>query len=161
MSPVRFILMYSFPCFDEREQSFLSYTGLIQMARERPFLTSVIVQETSDKPESGTRPGHLSLHIPDNSEGLKLGYKDLTAPECNWTFSYEELRAAGMPLSRLDGQIFASMPYRVLAPEDKAMAFQVTIVPGGCFLSASSVHNFVDAFSLVSVMHEWARNCQE
>ena len=162
MPPLRFSLMYCFSCVDSDKEHIFSilHAGLVQMIRERPFLTAVVVQENSDKPANGTRPGHLSLDIPEHFETPELVFKDLTAPESGWNSSYEELRAAGMPLSKLDGRIFAPVPYGILAPGDRAMAFQATMVRGGCFLSGSSVHNFVDAFGLLTVMHEWARKCR-
>ena len=156
MPPLRFTLIYCFSSVDSDKEHIFSIlnAGLLRMIRERPFLTAVVDQQSSDKPANGTRPGHLSLDIPEHLKKPELVFEDLTAPESGWSSSYEELRAAGMPVSKLDGRIFAPVPHGILAPGDRAMTFQATFVRGGCLLGGSSVHNFVDTLGLLTVMHE-------
>ncbi|KAL1623910.1 hypothetical protein SLS56_008105 [Neofusicoccum ribis] len=130
------------------------------MVEKRPFLAGRLKrhqQGDEQQQRDDARPGSLSLEIPSSPiDEVKLDVSNLP-----WECSYEELRAAGMPLSKLDGSALSPVPYGVASSSNRVFEAKLSFIPGGCFLSVSTCHAFVDAWGFIVIMDMWSRCCRE
>ena len=151
-------LIYGFPCTPDRRSHVLSVlqAGLLETLQYRPYLTADILRNESQD----VRPGSLMLKVPEPFEEIKITVQDLTLPGSTWKDSYEDLRAAGMPLSKMDPKVLA--PYVAgTATTTKVLTAQMNFIPGGCLFTICMAHAFVDAYGAAIVIDLWAKHCRK
>jgi hypothetical protein len=153
------ILCFPSPSAAQEKTLSILQNALSKTVMERPYLAGEVVCDDSDQPSDNSRPGNLSLSVPEADVDIRIGVNDMTHPGHEWTHTYESLRNAGMPLSALDAKFLAPMSgYKT---SNKVMAAQANFIPGGCLLSVYFQHSFVDAYGTSLVMAAWAENCRE
>jgi hypothetical protein len=158
LPPLYVALIYGFPCSpDGKDQVFSVLQGGISNAvRERPILSADILRDESEQ----ARPGSLLLKIPESDPDIHIAQNDMSIPEKLWIHTYEELKAAEMPLSLLDGKVLAPMVSGI-APTTKVMSAQLNYIPGGCLLSVAFAHAFVDGIGVITILELWAKHCRK
>ncbi|KAI9739475.1 MAG: hypothetical protein M1818_005163 [Claussenomyces sp. TS43310] len=129
--------------------------GLLRLVEDYPFLSGEITRDRSHT----LRAGHLTLSISTPPEEIQIVKKDLRLPGSGWKDSYEELRKAGMPSSRLDARILAPLAAGVCTTR-RVMSAQVNFIPGGTLLSVCFSHAFVDARGASIIIGLWAKICK-
>ncbi len=156
--PLYNAFIYAFPCpFAQREKVLsILENGWSKTLDERPILAGEVGFDRS----RGVRPGSLKLSIPETRQNAKIVVNDLTLPGGTWTDSYEDLRAQGMPPSKLDGKVLAPLVSGV-GSTSKVVTVQVNFIPGGCFLSFCTSHSFIDASGNTLILEMWAKHCRE
>ncbi|KAM7203159.1 Transferase family domain containing protein [Naviculisporaceae sp. PSN 640] len=163
MPPLWMTLVLCFPCPDSQKDHVTQtlQQGLSRMVAERPFLAGKLKRDGDDATD-GARPGSLSLEIPENPvQEVKLAINDMSLPGSGWDYSYDDLRAAGMPLSKLDGGRLSPVAYGVASASNRVFEARLSFIPGGCFLSVSTCHAFVDAWGFIVIMNMWASCCRD
>ncbi|KAL8692056.1 MAG: hypothetical protein Q9218_002842 [Villophora microphyllina] len=155
-------LMFCFPCQTSKKDAVYHNlrAGLLALVERLPFLSGRVVRNTNEAEKNGKRPGGMSLVIEDPQESIELELNDLTAEDCGWEYSYDELRGRGMPMSELDGRLFAPGGSNEMLASDKVFRSRITFIPGGCFVCASSSHAYFDAWGFVVLMNTWAFECR-
>lgn len=156
--PLYNAFIYAFPCPATRQAVVLSTLedAWSKTLVEQPVLASEVEFDRSE----GVRPGSLILRIPESPEDSRIVVNDLTLPGSTWKDSYEELRAQGMPLSKLDGRVLAPLVSGV-GSTCKVVTVQINLIRGGFSLSLCTSHSFVDAASNVTILEIWARHSRE
>ncbi|KAH7322512.1 transferase family-domain-containing protein [Stachybotrys elegans] len=155
-------VLLCFPCLDERKQDVVEclQKALTMMVKERPFLAGTLEKTTA---EGAGRKGSLSLKLPESVDALSgalVKVNDLTDPESGWSDSYEELRKANFPPSKLDGSKLSPVAYGVSSETNRVLETQANFIKGGCILAISTCHAFVDGWGYTLILQEWARCCR-
>ena len=108
----------------------------------------------------GVRPGTLKLRLPESRKNANLVVNDMTLLDDRWKESYEDLRAQGMPRSKLDSEVLAPLVSGIRSTL-KVITVQINFIPGGCLLSFCVSHSFVDASGAATALKMWAKHCRE
>ena len=155
--PLYNAFIFAFPCPVDRKDKVLSTLseGWSRMLEERPVLRGEIEYD----PSQGVRQGALKVRIPEIQQDSSLVVNDMTVPGHTWKDSYEELKAQGMPPSKLDGKVIAPLVSGV-GSTAKVVTAQINLIPGGCLLAFSSSHTFMDASGCALIMASWAKHCR-
>ncbi|KAK3946254.1 transferase family-domain-containing protein [Diplogelasinospora grovesii] len=168
MPPLWMTLILCFPCADSRKDHVANILqkGLSRLVEERPVLAGKLkIRTAADGISDDGRPGSLSLEIPENPvQEVKLQINDLSRSDddSGWRdCSYDELRAAGMPLSKMDGAKLCAVQYGVVSETGRVFDARLSFIQGGCFIAVSTCHTFADAWGLVVMVDMWARCCRE
>ena len=157
--PLYIAFIYGFPCPSTHKEKVLSVleNGWSRTLDERPFLAGEIEFDQS----KGVRPGSLKLRIPESHLNAdKIAVNDLTFPDNAWKYSYEDLRAQGMPTSKLDAEVLAPL-VSGSGSTFKVVTLQINFIPGGCLLSICVSHSLMDAGSTASILQSLAKHCRD
>ena len=155
-------MIFCFPCpVSNKDAAYQNlHAGLLRLGDRLPFLSGKVVRNKSDAEEDGKRPGGMSLVIEDPPEKIEIECNDLTGPDGSWGYSYDDLKRQGMPMTNLSQKRFAPGGTDDISASDKFLRTKITFIPGGCFVSASSSHAYVDAWGFVVIMNAWAEECR-
>lgn len=156
--PLYNAFIYGFPCRSAQREKVLSVLehGWSKTLDEQPMLAGEVEFDQS----KGVRPGSLKLRIPEPRPSANIVVNDLTLSDGRWEDSYEDLRAQGMPPSKLDGKVLAPLVSGV-GSTSKVVTVQINFIPGGCLLSFCTSHSFIDAAGNALILEMWAKHCRE
>ena len=157
--PLYIAFIYGFPCPSAHKEKVLSVlqNGWSRTLDERPFLAGEVEFDQS----KGVRPGSLKLRIPESHMNANtIVTNDLTLPDKAWEDSYEDLRAQGMPTSKLDAKVLAPLVSGA-GSTSKVVTLQINFIPGGCLLSFCVSHSLMDAGSTASILQLLAKHCRD
>ncbi|KAL8737131.1 MAG: hypothetical protein Q9181_002002 [Wetmoreana brouardii] len=162
MPHLNITLILCFPCQTSNKDAIYHdlHAGLLTLSERMPFLSGRVVRNTDEAEKDGKRPGGMSLVLKDPPESIELELNDMTGSDCDWRYSYNELRDGGMPMSELDGRRFAPGGTEDVLASDRVFRSKITFISGGCFVSASSSHGYFDAWGFVALMNTWANECR-
>lgn len=124
--------------------------GLAQTITRIPWISGNVGSEEDSSPE------HQRIAVVDGRFGVLLKFSDLTA-SAGQVPSYEELKAAHFPLSKLST---AQLSPLGVMPQDKTpsvMAAQANFIKGGLLLTVCAHHSVCDATGLGTVLQTWAQ----
>lgn len=157
LPPLNATLIYGFPrtTIEKDQIVTILQDGLSRTVKEIPFIAGELKSEDSP----GARPGHEVISVPEIAD-VKIAVNDLTEPGRKYEHSYEELRAASMPIDSLDASVLLPLPDGSGATR-KVLASQINFIPGGCLLSVVFAHLAFDAYGSTVILDRWARHCQE
>lgn len=156
--PLYNAFIFGFPCPTNEHDRAVSILegGWSKTLDKLPSLASEIEFDQSE----GERPGTLKLRFFDHRQHGTLVVNDLTDPGTAWKETYEELRAQGMPSSKLDGRVLAPLVSGI-GTTSKVATIQINLIPGGCLLSLCTSHSFIDASGCATVLKLWAEHCRQ
>lgn len=151
-----FIFGFQCPTHEHDRVVSILADGWSKTLDQLPSLSSEIEFDHSE----GERPGTLKLISFDHRQHGTLVVNDLTRPYTAWKDTYEQLRAQGMPLSKLDGRVLAPLVSGI-GTTSKVATIQINLIPGGCLLSLCTSHSFIDARGCATVLKIWAEHCRQ
>lgn len=157
--PLYAALIFAFPCPSKAERLRalqILQDGLSRTVAQRPYITGEIAR---DEP-ARARPGHLILKVPSTPHDIRIDLNDMTIAGQEFPCSYEELRAAGMPHSKLDARVLAPLAAGI-GTTRKVITARMNFIPGGCLLTMCLSHAFTDAWGISVIVGQWAKNCRE
>ncbi|KAI9806926.1 MAG: hypothetical protein M1833_002584 [Piccolia ochrophora] len=145
-------LILAFPCSAGKisDSSLHLRAGLDRLISEVEYFAGEVVP-------SDTGRGALEIRLRTPSIHLVWSEKDLRATDSGWTHSYEGLRAAGMPLSKLEEGFLAPVSAFPMPGEPApVMKVQCNSIVGGLLLCVCVHHSVMDGPSLATVLQRWA-----
>jgi hypothetical protein len=124
--------------------------GLAQTITRIPWISGNVGAEKESSPE------HQRIAVVDGSFGVLLKFNDFTSSADRFP-SYEELKAAHFPLSKLST---AQLSPLGVMPQDNTpsvMAAQANFIKDGLLLTVCAHHSVCDAIGLSTVLQIWAQ----
>ena len=128
-------------------------TGLSLTLSEIPFIGGYLASVAG---AGGTR---FQIRI-DKDYGMRLVYRDFTAPDtqAKFKYSYAELKEDLFPVSAFKPGELMPVPFTAQTPEPAVMAVQTNFINGGLIMCVCLHHKASDALALAAILKAWAKH---